>query len=398
MSGKRKRTYGSGTVSQGSREGTWELRYTPAGCRRLSKTVEAPWTTKGRTQAEDALKDWRKELDGQQNPGVKVPCDALFELHLAEMRRMQRNGKNILDQKRKIKKHLVPFFGHREASSIKLTDINEYIDQRLAKGAKPATVNRELSNLRRAFNCGVEQKIISRPLPQYKKLPEDNVREGFIERQVYRRMLANLPCHLHMLWCFGYYLGIRKGELLNFRWEWLLPYWNEAEPIIKIPGKCTKNKKPHTIPLYHPEMRAFVDAAMTKRDPKCPYLFQYRSRQLKSFRTGFEAARTAAGVPDLIFHDTRRTAIREMELAGIPRRRAMQITGHKTESVYKRYDIGDEKEAAEAGRAMRKHWERIAAEEALDHANSEKLGDKLGDNHSLPSREGILHRDGKLLN
>jgi hypothetical protein len=123
---KRKRTYGSGTVSQGHREGTWELRYTPPRSRRLSKTIEAPWTTRGRTHAEDALKDWRKELDDQQNPGVKVPCTALFELHLSEMRRQQRDGKNILDQKRKIKKHLVPFFGHREASSIKLTDIKAY--------------------------------------------------------------------------------------------------------------------------------------------------------------------------------------------------------------------------------------------------------------------------------
>jgi hypothetical protein len=69
----KKRTYGTGTVAHGNREGTWELRYTPKGSRRLSKTVEAPWTNDGRIAAEDALKDWRKRLDGQPCPGVKVP-------------------------------------------------------------------------------------------------------------------------------------------------------------------------------------------------------------------------------------------------------------------------------------------------------------------------------------
>jgi hypothetical protein len=56
-----------------------------------------------------------------------------------------------------------------------------------------------------------------------------------------------------------------------------------------------------------------------------PYLFQYRGRQLKNFRTGFEKAREAAGVSELIFHDTRRTAVRNMVLTGSPEKRAMQI-------------------------------------------------------------------------
>ena len=89
----------------------------------------------------------------------------------------------------------------------------------------------------------------------------------------------------------------------------------QAEPIIKIPGKYTKNKKPHTIPLYHPELRAMVAAARTHRNPDCPFLFQHRGKQLKDMRSGFQKARKDAGVPELIFHDTRRTAVRKMVLA-----------------------------------------------------------------------------------
>lgn len=105
---------------------------------------------------------------------------------------------------------------------------------------------------------------------------------------------------------------------------------------------------------------------MAQRDPKCPYLFQYRGRQLKSFRTGFENAREAAEVPALIFHDTRRTAVRNMILAGIPEKRAMQISGHRTRSVFDRYDITTEKDAVETGEKLEQHWLEVAEQEAQE--------------------------------
>src|SRR5262249_5245428 len=60
------------------------------------------------------------------------------------------------------------------------------------------------------------------------------------------------------------------------------------------------------------------------------------------------APREAAGVPGRIPHDFRRTAVRNLERAGVPRSVAMKITGHRTESVYRRYAIVSAAELREA--------------------------------------------------
>jgi integrase len=77
-------------------------------------------------------------------------------------------------------------------------------------------------------------------------------------------------------------------------------------------------------------------------------------RPIKSFRRAWLTACLQAGFARLVSekprvivalripHDFRRTAIRNLERAGVPRSAAMKMVGHKTESVYRRYAIVDE--------------------------------------------------------
>src|SRR5205814_448445 len=62
---------------------------------------------------------------------------------------------------------------------------------------------------------------------------------------------------------------------------------------------------------------------------------------IRSYRKGWKDAVDASGV-QRIPHDFRRTAVRNLEIAGVPRSVAMKMVGHRTESIYRRYAIVDE--------------------------------------------------------
>jgi integrase len=87
--------------------------------------------------------------------------------------------------------------------------------------------------------------------------------------------------------------------------------------------------------------------ALQKRGTICRFVFQRSGKRIKDLRAAWEAACKAAGHPGMLLHDLRRSAVRNMERAGLSRSVAMQLTGHKTEAVYRRYAITSEADLRE---------------------------------------------------
>jgi len=76
----------------------------------------------------------------------------------------------------------------------------------------------------------------------------------------------------------------------------------------------------------------------------CPLVFHRNGKPVKSFRKAWETACKAVGQPDLVPHDMRRSATRNFRKAGLSENEGMAMTGHQTNSIYRRYDIIDEED------------------------------------------------------
>ena len=150
----------------------------------------------------------------------------------------------------------------------------------------------------------------------------------------------------------AYVTGWRvKSELLTREWAHVdfKAGWLRLEP-----GE-TKNDEGRMFPLT-PMLRAVLERQRERTETHQrasgqihPAVFHRTGRPIKSFRRAWLSACRRAGLVGRIPHDFRRTAVRNLERAGVPRSTAMKMVGHKTESIYRRYAIADEGMLREGG-------------------------------------------------
>jgi hypothetical protein len=129
--------------------------------------------------------------------------------------------------------------------------------------------------------------------------------------------------------------------------------WNGG--FVRLEPGTTKNQEGRAFPIT-PALRAILERRqeLTRRCERAqarilPLVFHRSGRPILSFRRSWKKACEKAGRPGLLFHDLRRSAVRTLERAGVARSVAMKLTGHKTESIYRRYAIVAEADLREAG-------------------------------------------------
>ena len=262
------------------------------------------------------------------------------------------NGRKSLESVERALKHLRQFFGDDKARDITADRVTAYKAARLHEKALPSTINRELAALRRAFTLAERAgKVAQRP--KFATLQEHNTRTGFFEPSQFQALIDELPSYLKAVFRCAYVTGWRvQSEVLTRRWEHVD---FDGGWLVLEPGE-TKNDEGRQFPLT-PELRSLLEAQFDRvkgiaeaTGRSVPWVFPHDDASpIRDFRGAWQSACKRAGLSNRIPHDFRRTAVRNLERAGVPRSAAMKMTGHKTESVYRRYAIVDSamlKEAA----------------------------------------------------
>ena len=210
----------------------------------------------------------------------------------------------------------------------------------LAKGATNATINRELAALKRMLNLGAKQTPpkVDR-VPYIPMLKENNTRKGFFEHGDFLALKGALPSYLQGLATFGYKTGWRVSEIVGLTWSQV----DRDQGIVRFEVGETKNNEARTVYLDD-ELKKVFESQWTarKRSGKLiPFVFPNETGdgQLKDFRGAWGKACEDSGIGKRLFHDFRRTAVRNMVRSGVPESVAMKISGHKTRSVFERYNI-----------------------------------------------------------
>jgi integrase len=325
-------SYGSGTIFQ--RGEVWYVAYWVNG-RQVQRSSRS-------TNIQDA-KRLRDQILGKKSRGEmvnaaadKITCGELLDDLL------EHANANLKESTAKIWKWCVeasirPYFGHIKVSRLTTETMKEYRRTRLKEKRSETTCNRELSLLRIALNLGrkcTPPKVNA--LPYFPMVKETNARQGFLTDEQYGKLRDVLPDDLKPLFVTAYFTGVRLGELLA--WEWSQVDWKQG--FVTLNAGETKSGHSRAVPILKGDMRTWLEWALEQSN-ECPKVFNRLGEPIKNFRRAWQNACTSAGVPDLKFHDLRRTAVRNMRRAGVSQVVRMRITGHRTDSMERRYNIVD---------------------------------------------------------
>jgi integrase len=130
-----------------------------------------------------------------------------------------------------------------------------------------------------------------------------------------------------------------------------------AGKVIRLRPEVSKNKDGRLLPIKGGELLEIIERAKKSRVLSCPYVFHQDGQKIGDFGKAWKTACKAAGFGQIIVHDLRRSAVRNMVRAGIPERVAMSLSGHKTRSVFDRYNIVSESDLAKATEQLQAHLE-----------------------------------------
>ena len=346
--------------------GPWWIKYYDHG-----RPIRESTSTTDRTEAKRKLKEQEGQVAQGLHQGPQVERTRYEDLEVGIRQDYAMNERKSARRLNDYLTHLSHSFSKLRASAITTDRVKAYINKRREEGAANGTINRELGCLKRMFRLALQQtppKVVR--IPHVPMLEERNIRSGFFEHEDFLALRGALPDYAQVAVTLAYFSGMRMGEVYSLKWQQV--NWTEGK--LYLNAQDTKTDTPRVLYLTGDlikVLRTWKQRCDTKW-PRCLWICHRGAIRLESLKHSWRKACERVGLGKMIEiegtkekewkgkipHDFRRTAIRNMLRAGIPEKIAMTISGHKTRSVFDRYNIVNEADLERAARSLTEYFER----------------------------------------
>lgn len=252
-------------------------------------------------------------------------------------------------------RRLLERLGDVGAAELGFEHLERYKLERIKEGAARESVNKELSALSKGFRLAVVGRYLAAlAVPSIRRLSPGPPRQGFLELDEFARVAAELvrrvrgrtgasgPEAVRDVCEWAYWSGWRRGECFGLAWDSVSDGWAWCRD---------KNGRRKQAPLSGP-LGPVLARRRAVRLPGCPWVFHRAGRPVRSLKKAWDAACRRAGVAGRVFHDLRRSFVRNAIRAGVDRDTVMALSGHRTHAVFSRYNIQDERDLLDAARRL----------------------------------------------
>jgi integrase len=315
-------------------------------------------------------------VEGRWGLAEQRPSISVGEL-LNKLEADYRLGGKLSPQKVSAIKRVREDFGTMKSDAVTAEFVDRYIEKRKTAGAANATINRVTELLRRAYN------LAKLPTPEIRHLSErDNARSGFFTPAEFNRIELFLPEYLKDFSRFAFLTGWRRNEIRSLT-------WNDVEDnAIYLRRENAKNGAARSVPISG-ELVALIERRKAAKSVKreegillASTVFHCDGEPIGEFRKAWATASVAAGLGTFIclkcdqaiggrrctrceakavkyvgriFHDLRRSAVKNLIDCGVNQKTAMEISGHKTDAMFRRYHIVSQEDKAAAMKKIEQH-------------------------------------------
>ena len=339
------------------REGPWFMQYPYT---REPETGKIKYRTeKASFSKKKAEKMWRAKVDAFQEkdklgvaPDLEMTFTEFIDWGLKQDVMQAKASKNDDGTRAK---HVKTYFGELKAVQITPLMVDNFrIQMTKTKSEKTrkcfsgTTINKMVSLGRRIYYLGTDAGIVNHNPFARRGVFKEEPKGKYIPDNEFRKIYDNLVDYLKPVAVTAYNTGMRRGEILNLKWNRV----NLFKKRIDLTPKDTKTEEPRVIYFSsNNELKKVFIEAIKDRNPEQNHVFVKPDGEPVPkwyMERLFKKACLDAGVGPYRFHDLRHTFNTNMLKAGVSTNVIMKLTGHKTDAMFTRYTHLDEELGTDA--------------------------------------------------